>query len=87
MFKIYDVAEASKSILRREAALEAQVPQAVKSGIRRVFGQDLRADEAVAKLLADVVIAFPVETLFGPACRLQTTEPRMKKWLVWRASE
>ncbi len=54
MFNIYTIEEAAASILRRETALETQVPQAVQNGIRRVFGQDLTPENVVAKLLADV---------------------------------
>ena len=54
MFKIYNVGEASASILLRETALEPQVPEAVQAGIRRVFGQDLSPKTVVARLLADV---------------------------------
>ncbi len=54
MFKIYSVQEASASILRREMALEPQIPEALQAGIRRLFGRNLAPEEVVAKLLADV---------------------------------
>lgn len=54
MIKVYTVEEASTTILRRDAALQTQVPAAMRAGIRRIFGADLTPDEAVAKLLADV---------------------------------
>ncbi len=54
MFKIYNVGEASASILLRKTAFERQVPEAVQAGIRRVFGQDLTPETVVARLLADV---------------------------------
>ncbi len=54
MIRIYNVPEASASILRRENGLEPQIPDAVQAGIRQIFGDDLTPDEAVAKLLEDV---------------------------------
>ncbi len=54
MFKLYNPEEASASILRRDTALDPQVPEAVRAGIQRVFGQDLTPEAAVAALLADV---------------------------------
>ncbi len=54
MFKLYNPEEASASILRRDTALDPQVPEAVRAGIQRVFGQDLTPEAAVAKLLSDV---------------------------------
>ena len=54
MFKIFRASEALLSILQRNAALDPQVPDAVQAGIRRVFGQDLSPESAVAELLADV---------------------------------
>lgn len=54
MFRIYDVNEASASILLRKATLNSQLPESVQAGIRRIFGQDLSPQSAVAKLLASV---------------------------------
>lgn len=54
MFKIYTVEEASASILRRDTALEPQVPDTVQAGIRRIFGEDLTPEEAVSRLLSAV---------------------------------
>lgn len=54
MFKLYSPEEASASILRRDTALDPQVPEAVRAGIQRVFGQELTPEAAVARLLSDV---------------------------------
>lgn len=54
MLEIYTVEEAQRSILRRAGALETEVPEAVREGIRRVFSEDLTPEAAVARLLADV---------------------------------
>jgi histidinol dehydrogenase len=54
--RIYDDwKEAQATVLRRRdlTALD-QVPEAVRAGIRRVFGETLTPDQAVARILADV---------------------------------
>jgi histidinol dehydrogenase len=55
MLKLYDVETARRTLLRRRDMMTLdQVPEAVRSGIRRVWGQDLTPEEAVARILADV---------------------------------
>ena len=54
MIRIYTVEQAKETILRREQALESDVPQGLRDGIRRVFGEDLSPEEAVRRLLTAV---------------------------------
>ncbi|NCF66694.1 MAG: histidinol dehydrogenase [Chloroflexi bacterium] len=54
MFKIYTTKEASATILQRDNALDAEVPEGIRNSIRRVFGEDLTPEAAVSRLLADV---------------------------------
>ena len=56
MLRIYeDWEQASQTILRRRDVMTLdEVPEAVRAGIRRVFGEDLLPQEAVARILADV---------------------------------
>lgn len=54
MIAIYTTGEARQSILRRDRALEPKVTQAVRDGMRRIFGQDLSPAEAVETILRDV---------------------------------
>ncbi len=54
MLKIYIVEEANQTILRREQALEPDVPLGLRDGIWRVFGEDLSPEEAVRRLLTAV---------------------------------
>jgi len=56
MLRIYeDVEEARRTLLRRRDMLVLNdVPRAVRSGIRRVFGRDLTPYEATAEILDDV---------------------------------
>ncbi len=54
MITIYTVEEAQQTILRRDSAFEPVVPEAVRAGMRRVFGEDLTPAEGVRRILADV---------------------------------
>jgi len=56
MIKIYtDLEEARRTVLRRRGIVNLDsVPEPVRSGIRRVFGEELRPEEAVARILSDV---------------------------------
>ena len=54
MIPIYTVEEARQSILRRDSALEPDVPAAVRDSLRRIFGADITPAAAVAQILADV---------------------------------
>ncbi|RKX24714.1 MAG: histidinol dehydrogenase [Candidatus Zixiibacteriota bacterium] len=56
MIKIFeDVSEAQGTVLRRRDMMALDdVPEPVRAGIRRVFGQELTPDAAVARILADV---------------------------------
>jgi histidinol dehydrogenase len=49
-----DVAEAQRTILRRAPWAEQRIPDSVRDGIRRVFGEELTPEQAVARVLADV---------------------------------
>ena len=56
MIKIYDDwKQAQQTVLRRrDMTILDQVPEAVRAGIRRVFGAELSPKAAVARILADV---------------------------------
>lgn len=54
MLKIYTIPEAKETILRREQALDLDIPEGLKAGIRRVFGADLSPEAAVKHLLSAV---------------------------------
>jgi histidinol dehydrogenase len=55
MLKIYDVENARQTVLRRrDMTMPDEVPEPVRGGIRRVFGEELTPEEAVARILADV---------------------------------
>lgn len=56
MLKIYDdLEQARQTVLRRRDTLALdKVPEPVRAGIRRVFGEELTPAEAVARILADV---------------------------------
>lgn len=54
MIQIYTVEKAQQTILRRDMAFEPEVPDGVKAGIRRVFGEDLTPGTAVSGILADI---------------------------------
>ncbi|PKM07927.1 MAG: histidinol dehydrogenase, partial [Gammaproteobacteria bacterium HGW-Gammaproteobacteria-7] len=52
--KTYSVAEAKKSILKRQPFGQQAVPQKTLDGIQSLFGESLTPAEAVARILADV---------------------------------
>jgi histidinol dehydrogenase len=54
--KIYeDAGEAQRTVLRRQSMMTLDhVPEPVRVGIHRVFGQELTPEEAVTRILADV---------------------------------
>ena len=54
MIKIFTVAEAQKSILRRDRALEPQVPSALQASLDRLFGRGATPETAVSHILRDV---------------------------------
>lgn len=54
MFRIYTVQEALATILQRNSAFDAAVPEGISKGIKRVFGEELAPETAVARLLSDV---------------------------------
>jgi histidinol dehydrogenase len=56
VIKIYtDLEEARQTVLRRRSIFNPDsVPEPVRSGIRRVFGEELTPEEAVARILGDV---------------------------------
>ncbi len=54
MIQIYTVSEAQRTILRRDMAFEPDVPEGVKAGIRRVFGEELPPHSAVSRILSDI---------------------------------
>ncbi len=49
-----DVAEARRTILRRVPWAEQAIPDAVRAGIRRIFGEELTPEQAVTRVLDDV---------------------------------
>ena len=51
---IDDVEEARRLLTRRRGFEETKLSPKMQDGIRRVFGEDLTADEAVARILEDV---------------------------------
>ena len=56
VLRIYeDVGEARRTVLcRRNMMVLDEVPEPVRAGIRRVFGEEMTPEEAVARILADV---------------------------------
>jgi len=52
--KIYNVAEAQKTILQRRAWDEFDVPERLLDGIESIFGERISPDEVVKRILADV---------------------------------
>lgn len=59
MLTIYEDWKQAREILlrrRRRALLFGEVPETVQAGIRRVFGEDLSPDQAVARILSDVAM-------------------------------
>ena len=53
MLRIVDVNEAERTILRRRPSGE-EIPQALRAGLLRVFGQGVTPQEGVRRILADV---------------------------------
>ncbi|MGI9254877.1 MAG: histidinol dehydrogenase, partial [Thermomicrobiales bacterium] len=51
---VTDIAEARARLTRRRGFEEPGLSQRAKAGIRRVFGNDLTADEVVERVLSDV---------------------------------
>ncbi len=51
---IYTVEEARRTILRRRRWDEWPIPESMRAGIRRVFGEDLTPEEAVRVIVRDV---------------------------------
>lgn len=56
MLRVYDDwQQARQTVLRRRNRIAFdEVPEPVRAGIRRVFGEELSSEEAVARILADV---------------------------------
>ncbi len=52
--KIYNVAEAQKTILQRRAWDEFNAPERLLDGIEAIFGERISPDEVVKRILADV---------------------------------
>ncbi len=52
--KIYSLEEARSTVLRRRAWDEWEIPERLREGIARIFGEPLTPDEAVARILRDV---------------------------------
>ncbi|MEM7114794.1 MAG: histidinol dehydrogenase [Chloroflexota bacterium] len=54
MIKIYSVEEAKKTILRRDMALEPEVPARLQASLDQLFGEGSTPETAVSHLLRDV---------------------------------
>jgi histidinol dehydrogenase len=54
MIEIYTVEQAKAGILRRDQALQMDVPTGLQASIQRVFGEALSPEQAVRRILADV---------------------------------
>jgi histidinol dehydrogenase len=54
MIELYSVEEAQKSILRREMALEPDVPSGLQASLDRLFGMGATPETAVTHILRDV---------------------------------
>ena len=54
MIKIFDVEEAKQSILRREMALEPDVPARLQASLDQMFGDGSTPETAVTRILRDV---------------------------------
>lgn len=54
MIKILSVAEAQASILRREMALEPEIPAGLQAGLDRLFGAGATPETAVSRILREV---------------------------------
>lgn len=67
MIAIYSVEEAQRSLLRRDKSLEPRIPDALRDGITRIFGEALTPAAAVARVLHDVATR-------GDAALLEWTE-------------
>ena len=56
MIRVYDDwREARRTVLQRRRAGPGNVPEPIRRGIHRVFGEDLTPESAVARILADVL--------------------------------
>ena len=51
---IRDLAEARAALTRRRGFEETELPERVRAGIQRIFGEDLTADQVVDRILRDV---------------------------------
>lgn len=54
MIRIFDVETAQQRILRREAALEPEVPAALRASLERLFGMGATPETAVSHIIRDV---------------------------------
>lgn len=54
MLKIYTVAEAQRTILRRQTALTPTIPPALQASLDELFGPGSTPDSAVARIIQDV---------------------------------
>ncbi|MFQ5433571.1 MAG: histidinol dehydrogenase, partial [Anaerolineae bacterium] len=54
MIKIYNNEEAQETILKREMALEPEIPPALKASLERLFGRGATPETAVTHILRDV---------------------------------
>lgn len=54
MIEIYTVSKAQQTILRRDSAFEPDIPESIRAGLRRFFGEDVSPETAVSRILADV---------------------------------
>ncbi|GAB4267721.1 MAG: histidinol dehydrogenase [Candidatus Promineifilaceae bacterium] len=54
MIKLFTVQEAQQTILRREMALEPEIPPALRASLERLFGRGTTPETAVTHILRDV---------------------------------
>lgn len=54
MIKLFTVKEAQQTILRREMALEPEIPPALQASLERLFGRGATPETAVSHILRDV---------------------------------
>ncbi len=54
MIKLFTVQEAQQTILRREMALEPEIPPALRASLERLFGRGATPETAVSHILRDV---------------------------------
>lgn len=54
MISIFDVSEATKTILRREESLEPDVPASLQASLNKMFGEGATPEMAVSTILRDV---------------------------------